>query len=203
MRLFIISLLLVLTTSFTAHATNSFFYVGAAAHDQTVRVPNFYSGETQSYADTEFATSEEGSPYRLFTGYQFNNFFALEAGFTDYLTKSFTLKSTDNASRVNLAGTSESISLDFTSVLNIPMSNNFAFKAKLGATIWQNDIDLLAGDSSNPALESDSSTGTSLKSGLGATYAFNSRFAIMFDWDNRKVFDRNVETYSLGIAISL
>lgn len=203
MRIFFISLFLILATSFTAHAANTFYYVGAAAQEQTVRVPDFYAGETQSFADTELATSEDGTPFRLFGGYQHNNFFAVEVGYTDYLTKSFTLTSTDEAGRVNLSGNSESKSIDFTSILNIPISNDFAFKAKLGVTYWQNDADLLGGDSSTPTLESDSSSGTSLKSGLGATYAINSRVAIMFDWDNRSVFGRNVESYSLGFAISL
>ena len=203
MRLLIVGLVLLLATSLPAHSANPFFYLGASAQEQSVRLPDFTTDiALTGYRDVEFESDSEGSPFRVFVGYQFNNFFAVETSYTEYLTRTYTMKSTDTAGRVDLNGKSESISVDVTSVLNVPLSDDFAFRVKLGVAFWQNEADLLAGTNNTPLIDPDTDWGTSLLTGLGASYAINNRIAVMLDWDNRSVFGRNVESTGLSLAYS-
>ena len=121
MRLLIVGLISLLSASYSVNAANSFFYVGAAAQKQNVELPSFTTTVAQidGYTNIDFKSNSEGTPFRVFAGYQLNNYWAFEAGYTDYLTRGFTLQSNDIQGRVDLSGQSESSSVDLKTLFSV------------------------------------------------------------------------------------
>lgn len=204
MRLLIIAFSFLLATSFQTQATNAFFYVGASAQQQKVKVPTFTTNiELEKYVNNDYQTFSEGTPFRLYGGYQYNDFVAFEAGYTDYLTRGYTLKSNDLIGRVDLRGTSESFSVDFKTLLTVPLSNRFTAKASLGMAVWNNDIQALGGQTQVPEIVEQSDNGVSLLMGVGMSYAINKNLALVFDWEKRSINSSSVDSIGIGFAYNL
>lgn len=203
MRLSIVGLIAVCAASFQTFAANPFFYVGAAAQKQTVSTPKYTTSiELDGYLDTSFKTDAEGSPYRIFAGYQFNDSWSLEMGYTNYEKQTFTLTSTDEAGRVNLSGESQSTSIDVKGLFTMPVNNSFSIKAGLGIAAWSNDTDMLAGTSLIPVLEEESDSGVSLLMSAGVNYALTKNIALMLDFNKRSINSSGVDSIDLGVAFA-
>lgn len=205
MRLLIVGLISLLSASYSVNAANSFFYVGAAAQKQNVELPNFTTTVEQidGYTNIDFKSNSEGTPFRVFAGYQLNNYWAFEAGYTDYLTRGFTLQSNDIQGRVDLSGQSESSSVDLKTLFSVPLTNNFSARVGLGLTAWTNDTTALAGTASVPTTVELSESGVELLMGLGVSYAINKNIAIVFDWEKRSINSSGVDSIGLGVSFSL
>lgn len=200
----LISVFLLSLCSFNTFAANSFYFVGLAGQEQSVTTPKYSSALViEDFIDVTYQTESEGSPYRLFAGYQFNELLSLETGYTDYEKQRFSMVSFSDESDINISGESKSTSLDLVGTLTIPFTNQFALKAKLGMVIWENKTDLILGTYATPYTEQDSTLKTSLLSGLGASFALNSRLSLSLDWDNRSIYGRNVESIGLSLALRL
>ena len=205
MRLLIVGLISLLSASYSVNAANSFFYVGAAAQKQNVELPSFTTTVDQidGYTNIDFKSNSEGSPFRVFAGYQLNNYWAFEAGYTDYLTRGFTLQSNDIQGRVDLSGQSESSSVDLKTLFTVPLTNNFSARVGLGLTAWTNDTTALAGTASVPTTVELSESGVELLMGLGVSYAINKNIAIVLDWEKRSINSSGVDSIGLGVSFSL
>lgn len=204
MRLLVVALSFLLGVSFQTQAENAFFYAGASVQQQNVKLPNFSpNSEIERFVNNDYQTFSEGTPYRIFTGYQYNDYVAFEAGFTDYLTRGFTLKSNDLAGRVDLTGTSESISVDLKALLTVPLSNRFTAKASLGMAAWNNDTQVLGGGNQTPELIEQSESGVSLSMGLGLSYAISKNVAVIIDVEKRSINSSGVDSVGIGFAFNL
>lgn len=206
MRLLIVGLISLLSASFHVNAANSFFYVGAAAQKQNVELPSFTTVDGQDiddYINIDFKSYSDGSPYRIFAGYQLTNYWAFEVAYTDYLTRGFTLTSNDIEGRVNLTGESESMSVDFKALFTVPMTNRVSVKAALGAAAWSNDTTALAGSASVPTTVELSESGVELLMGVGVSYAFSKNIALVLDWEKRSINSSSVDSVGLGLSFSL
>lgn len=205
MRLLIVGLISLLSASFSVNAANSFFYVGAAAQKQNVKLPSFTTTVEQidGYTNIDFKSNSEGSPFRVFAGYQLNNYWAFEAAYTDYLTRGFTLQSNDIEGRVDLSGQSESMSVDLKALFTVPMTNRVSVRAGLGLAAWSNDTVALAGSASVPTTVELSETGVELLMGVGVSYAINKNIAVVLDWEKRSINSSGVDSIGLGLSFSL
>lgn len=204
MRLLAITLSFLLGVSFQTQAENSFFYVGASAQQQNVKLPTFTTNiELEKYVNNDYQTFSEGTPFKVFGGYQYNDFIAFEAGYTDYLTRGFTLKSNDLVGRVDLTGTSESMSVDLKGLFTIPLSNRFTAQISLGMAAWSNDTQALAGQTQAPELVEMSESGVSLLMGAGMRYAINKNIALVIDWEKRSINSSGVDSLGIGLAFNL
>lgn len=204
MRLLAITLSFLLGVSFQTQAENSFFYVGASAQQQNVKLPTFTTNiELEKYVNNDYQTFSEGTPFKVFGGYQYNDFIAFEAGYTDYLTRGFTLKSNDLVGRVDLTGTSESMSVDLKGLFTIPLSNRFTAQISLGMSAWSNDTQALAGQTQAPELVELSESGVSLLMGAGMRYAINKNIALVIDWEKRSINSSGVDSLGIGFAFNL
>lgn len=204
MRLLVITLSFLLGVSFQTQAQNSFFYVGASAQQQSVKLPTFTTNiELEKYVNNDYQTFSEGTPFKIFGGYQYNDFIAFEAGYTDYLTRGFTLKSNDLVGRVDLTGTSESMSVDLKGLFTVPLSNRFTAKLSLGMAAWSNDTQALAGQTQVPELVDVSESGVSLLMGAGMSYAINKNIALIVDWEKRSINSSGVDSLGISLAFNL
>lgn len=204
MRLLVITLSFLLGVSFQTQAENSFFYVGASAQQQNVKLPTFTTNiELEKYVNNDYQTFSEGTPFKVFGGFQYNDFIAFEAGYTDYLTRGFTLKSNDLVGRVDLTGTSESMSVDLKGLFTIPLSNRFTAQISLGMAAWSNDTQALAGQTQAPELVDVSESGVSLLMGAGMRYAINKNIALVIDWEKRSINSSGVDSLGIGLAFNL
>ena len=203
MRLSIVGLIAVCAASFQTFAANPFFYVGAAAQKQTVSTPKYTTSiALDGYLDTSFNTAAEGTPYRIFAGYQFNDSWSVEMGYTSYEKQTFTLTSTDEVGRINLTGESQSTSIDMKGIFTMPLNNNLSIKAGLGFAAWSNDTDMLAGTSLVPVLQEESDSGVALLMSAGVNYALTKNIALMLDFDKRSVNSSGVDSIGLGVAFA-
>jgi len=210
MRLLIVGLISLLTASFHTSANNSFYYVGAAVQSQNVELPDFApeeSGEVErdieNFVNMNFNSYSEGTPYRLILGYQYSDYFAIEAGYTEYLTRGFTMVSNDIPGRVDLDGSSESMSVDIKTILTVPLTNKIAARAALGAVMWDNETDVLTGTLHSPELRTTSDNGVELLMSVGMSYAFNKSISVMADWDKRSINGSSVDSIGLAVVFSL
>lgn len=204
MRLLVIAISFLLGVSFQTQAANTFFYVGASAQQQEVKLPTFTTGiDIEKYVNNDYQTFSEGTPFRIYGGYQYNELIAFELGYTDYLTRGFTLKSNDLQGRVDLRGTSESMSLDLKTLVTVPLNNRLTANANIGMAMWSNDIQRLGGQAQAPALVDQSDNGVSLLFGAGISYAINKNIALVLDFEKRSINSSSVGSVGIGVAFSL
>ena len=204
MRFFSVGLVILAAVfSFQSVAETSYYYVGAAAQEQSTRAVNFSPDfAIESYNNIDYNTSVTGTGYRIFAGYSFNNYVATEIDFTDYENQEFTMVSNNGSNTTNLSGSSDSESIGMQAVFNMPFSHDFSVRAKIGVIAWQNSRDLLSLENNLPVVNTDTSTGFELSTGLGFHYAVTRQVAFIFDWDNRPVKGANVETLGLSLAFA-
>lgn len=204
MRLLVIAFSFLLAASFQTQAANAFFYVGASAQQQKVKLPSFTTNiDIEKYVNNDYKTFSEGTPFRLHGGYQYSDFVAFEIGYTDYLTRGFTLKSNDLIGRVDLTGKSESMSVDLKGLFTVPITNRFTAKASLGMAVWDNEIQALGGQTQAPTIVKQSDNGVSLLMGVGMSYAINKNLALVIDWEKRSINSSSVDSLGVGFSFSL
>jgi hypothetical protein len=142
--------------------------------------------------------------YRAFYGYQFNPYIAVEAGLNVFGQNDYVLfnETTDNKGAVTkntlAAGEFSSMGGDLRVVATYPVTNNFYFKATVGALAWDSDKHQLREEGSNYILTNTSETGVSPVASFGMSYGFRRVMAISLDVEQTEVFD--VKVRNIGIT---
>lgn len=159
----IVALVSVLTLgSAPALSQDTGFYVGAS-FGQT-KVKDFDCSGTTSCDDKDTGMS-------IFGGYQFNNNFAVEAGYTD-LGKA-------SQSAGALSASFESSGIEISAVGIFPINPQWSVYGKLGMFMW--DLDVKTNFSGN--LSED---GTDLTYGIGVRWSFAKNLAVQLQWQTYK-----------------
>jgi len=160
-------------TSFIAIAALS---TGAIAQQPTST--GFYGGLGlgESRADLETGaigglTDEKDTAWKLFGGYQFNRYIAVEAGYADI-------------GKFSVAGPAGSASFDtkllqVSAVGSLPLTTQWALTGKLG--LARTDTDITGGVGGAPVSQSDRDTNPTY--GIGARYDFSRTFGLRGEWE--------------------
>ena len=147
--------------------------------------------------------------YRAFYGHQFNPYLAVEAGVNvfgqnDYVLFSETTNRQGKQTKNTLAaGEFSAMGGDIRVVATYPVSNNFYFKATLGALAWDSDKHQLREQGSNYILSNTSDTGVSPVASLGMSYGFRRIMALSLDIEQTEVFDVKVRNIGLTATFRL
>ena len=157
--------------------------VGAAAFGaQATERPGFYlgAGAGQSFVD-EAGYDDEDTAFSAFGGYQFNQWFGLEAGYADL-----------GDLEPDVAGQSlEASSVYFTAVGTLPFTDKFSGYAKAGFQRWDLDTSIpgLAGTGDD--------SGTDPTYGVGLQYRFTDAFALRGEYSRFEIEDVDVDLAQL------
>lgn len=173
-----------------------------------------------SYSDLDFSpgldeddlsplkenVEKENVGFRLFYGYQFNRFMAVEGGIDYYGKSDFSLytEATDGQNVVTKTnvhtGSFSSIGLDVRLVGTYPITNNLYLKASVGALAWDSDHEYVTKEQNNFIANEESESGVSVVTGLSLAYGIRKFAAISLDYEKTEI--REIETSNLGISVT-
>src|SRR3546814_18173329 len=153
---------------------------------QAAEEPGFYlgAGAGQSFVD-ETGYDDEDTAFSAFGGYQFNQWFGLEAGYADL-----------GELEPGVAGQSlEASSAYFTAVGTLPFTDKFSGYAKAGFQRWDLDTSIpgLAGTGDDG--------GTDPTYGLGLQYRFTDAFALRGEYSRFEFEDGDVDLAHLQARV--
>lgn len=145
-----------------AMADDAGFYVGAGIGDFSVEVDGFDGSDTG---------------YKVFGGYQFMRFFAVELEYIDGGTVE------DGGLEIDVSG------FNLSAMGILPVGERFSLFAKLGMIAWDADA---------PGIGSDS--GEDLSWGIGGGYAFTDQFGMRLEYQGFEIEDADGDMISLGAS---
>ncbi|MES2898304.1 MAG: OmpA family protein [Pseudomonadota bacterium] len=196
------------TTFVNPEWANSAWYIGAgigqsraSVDEKRLRSALSANGETVS----AFKTDERDVGYKLFIGKQINQYFAVEAAYTDLGKFGF---NSATAQGGVLNGTADFRSVNLDLVGTLPLSQRFAVLARLGMNYTKTNTKfsgnrLAAVTNKNPT---DSAANASF--GLGLEYKFSEAVAMRGEATRHRVNDAvgnrgDVDMYSLSLVYKL
>lgn len=171
----------------------------SAAQAQTTTAPRAYVGAGIASADHEFkrsgATNIDTEGYKasgkLFAGYEFNQNWGVEAGWTDFR------KSDVNYSigGVNTRGETDGRALYLAAKATLPVNEQFSVYGKLGAARTKSELETLN------AAQNMSRSKTEAYGALGAEYKLNQNVSLVGEYERygkSKDFGAKADVFTIG-----
>lgn len=124
--------------------------------------------------DFGFDTDDNDVSYKLFAGYQFNPYFAVEASYVDFgdFTGDLTLTDGTNTATVNAKASADGVGVAV--IGKLPIQSGFSLYGKLGAIAWDGDVSATGRfNGSIVSQERDSADDADPFYGIGAEYVIN------------------------------
>jgi len=143
--------------------------------------PGVYFGVGLGQSKLNETGFDDDKGKKLFAGYQFNRYIAVEGGYTDF--GSFSSSSINTMSELK--------GIEATVLASYPIGSRFSVFGRLG--MWKWDYDTEAGGS---AIQSES--GSDVVHGAGVDFKFNQRFKVRGSWDEYRVNDGITNVISLN-----
>jgi OOP family OmpA-OmpF porin len=153
-------------------AQDAGFYLGAGLGQAQAKDACDTSGTTAVVSSCD----DKDTAWRLFAGYQFNKYFALEGGYVDWGKSSFagTLGAT------GFTGSAKAWGIDGSALGLLPLADWFALLGRVGATYW--DLKVEGAIPSLGLAGSASDTGLSAHYGLGVQFLFAQHFGVRAEY---------------------
>ena len=199
-RMLVFVLLVIMSLASTAVAEGE-FYVGGGGGQAEANELSFTDFDDGSGISGSLDESDSG--WKVFAGYKFFEYFALELAYVDLGLVSFDATS-DASGSVYAAGPVTgfvSASGPSASAIGIiPLGDRFDFLVKAGFMAWKADVSV-----SNSAFGTANSEedGTELAFGLGAQFRFTDRFSVRAEWERfTSIIDRDGQLLSLSAQFS-
>jgi len=191
-RLFMISAFALVGAAVAAPASAADLggYVGASAGQSRADVDK---GEIDAAfgslgLGSRTSTDETDFGWKVYGGYQFNQNFAVEGGYT-HLGKANSHSVITSGGSGTADGEWKSYSIDLSALVMLPIGNQFALFGRGGIGFWDVKFNLNANGSGGSASTSESENGVSPLLGLGGMINLSS------NWTARAEFERH---FSVG-----
>jgi len=190
-----------------ALAQDSNWYVGGNVGQTRATIDN--SKIYNSLVDGGFTTNsihdhEHDTGYKVFGGYQFNRYIALEGGYFNLGKMDFTAYTTPNGSLYG-ALKSQGVNLDLVGIL--PFTRNFAGFARAGVT-RATTSDSFSGSGAVNALNPDpvDKRAWNAKAGLGLQYQITEHFGLRAELERYRITDAinirgDIDLASVGLVV--
>jgi len=163
------------------------WYLGAGAGQSRAKLNDSSINAilTGTGATAGATTKDETDPsYKLFLGYKFNNYFAVEGGYFNLGEYSFTTTTVPAATLRGSLKNHIGTNVDVLGML--PLADKFSLYGRLGIQASKT-TDLFSGAAvANPA---PSKNRTDYKLGLGAEFYFTKNFGARGEWERYRVSD--------------
>lgn len=194
-----------------SNETNTFSYMGISVQNVNFENVNFTpSLDTNLQEPLKYQEdTSSGMGARIFIGQNFNEFIAIETGFSMLPKSDFKviedITKTDGTTEVKVhhKGEFSTLSLDFRAIGSYPITDNIFLRAQLGAYAFDNQFETLTQNVDGLLIVNEKDRGVSLLSGIGFGYGFSKNIAMTLDLENTKVADISTKIISLGIMIRL
>jgi OOP family OmpA-OmpF porin len=146
---------------------------------------NWYVGGSvsQAFVD-ERGLDEDDTGAKIFGGYKFNDYVAIEGGYYDFGEIG------NSSSELEIDGISLAV------VGSVPVSSKISLLGKVGVHDWDADVT----GSASSAVNTDSDTDAFY--GIGAEYALTDSLKIRAELERYEVEDLDVDLVSVGISFS-
>jgi OOP family OmpA-OmpF porin len=179
-----------------ACAQSEGWYIGVGAGQSKARDAASCSDLEGIFQPGFSCTSNDTSTgWKLFAGYQFNQYFAAEAGYVDLGT--FKISGNGNFAGPPLppgpgtaTGSDKASGFNLDAVGTLPISQEFGLLGRVGIFAWKLNATTDASQTNAiPTLSvssSDKPSGTGLDFGVGAKYDFNSVAGLRAEWQRFK-----------------
>ena len=178
----------VIATPF-AMADDSGLYVGgnigqSRATIDEERITNGLTGA--GFTTTGFEDDNRDLGFKLFGGYQFNKYFALEAGYFDLGKFDFT---STGVPAGTLSGNIEIKGVNLDAVGILPITEKFSAFGRVGANYAKVEDSFVGGGSLTVLNPNPTKRDTNYKLGLGLQYAFNDALAMRVEAERYRIDD--------------
>jgi hypothetical protein len=205
-----IGALSLISFSSIASNANQFTYGGVSIQTNSYDNINFAPNiDTSNLSPLKLTTSSSASGYRGFVGHQFNQYIAIEGGISTLGEAEFSVieETTDakgvKKTKVLHSGGFETSTADIRAMGTYPISETLFLKAHVGALLWDNDFNYLAGEIDNLTVEKSSDNGVSLLTGVGIGYGFNNKVAISLDYEKTTIADIDTSNLAFSLIIRI
>lgn len=172
-----------------AMADDSGLYVGgnigqSRATIDEERITNALTGA--GFTTTGFEDDNRDLGYKLFGGYQFNKYFALEAGYFDLGKFDFT---STGVPAGTLSGNIKIKGVNLDAVGILPITEKFSAFGRVGANYAKVEDSFVGGGSLTALNPNPTKRDTNYKLGLGLQYAFNDALAMRVEAERYRIDD--------------
>lgn len=173
------------------------------SYDQLDFTPNLEATDLEPLKEE---VEKEKFGTRLFYGYQFNRFFAVEAGFNYFGKSSFKLY-TETTSAQNVVtkktqhkGSFSSLGADVRLIGTLPLTNNLYLKGSVGALAWSSDKEFITKGTDEFVINEESESGVSMVSGLSLAYGIRKSVAVSLDYEKTEI--AGIDTSNIGLSVT-
>jgi len=189
----------------TAMAQDSGWYIGANVGETRAKIdnPRITSGLLAGgFTTSSIANDERDTGYKVFSGYQFNKYFALEGGYFDLGKFGFTATTIPTGT---LRGDIKLRGLNLDLVGSLPITDKLSAFGRVGAN-YAEAKDTFRGTGfvivNNP---NPSARDTNIKYGAGLQYAFSDAWAMRLEGERYRVDDAvgnkgDIDLVSIGLV---
>lgn len=149
-----------------------------------------------------FLDDESHKGFKVYGGYQFNRYFAVEGGYFYLGEFSYTANTTPSGS---LDGTIELNGFNLDVIGIMPLSDRFSLFGLVGAARAEADDTFVGTGAVNVFDPNPTERGTKVKFGVGLRWAFTDNVAMRFEAERYRVGDAigntgDIDLYSVGLA---
>lgn len=190
--------------SVVAHASEPGWYIGANVGQSraTFDTDEIFGGlSDRGFTVTSYSEDERDTGYKLFGGYQFNRYFALEGGYFNLGEFEF------NAETMPLGTLDGSLELDginFDVVGILPFTEKLSALGRIGVNYAKANASLDGGGAVTTLDPNSSERGTNYKLGVGLEYAFTRSVAMRVEAERYRIDDAldakgDIDLFSVGV----
>jgi len=201
----------VLTSNLVAASDkNTFSYFGVALQKSNFDEIQFKQNQTEINEPLKYKESTSGIGARIFTGFNFNEYIAVEAGLSQFAKPDFSVsEKVTNADKTTKTtthnkGSFSTLGMDIRAIASYSITDDVFLRAQIGALGWDNKSESLA-SSENEAYTTIEAKdrGVSLLTGIGIGYGISKTMAVSLDFETTKVAEISIKTLSLGFSFKL
>lgn len=120
--------------------------------------------------------------WKIFIGYQFNDYFAVEGGYVDFGKA----KANGTITGVTVSASAEANSWELVGVAGWPFTPQFSVYGKAGLHRWDLDVTATGSVPGFSVTASGSDKGTDFTFGLGAKYSITQNIIVRAEWQRYK-----------------
>ncbi|PAJ73578.1 hypothetical protein CJF42_15035 [Pseudoalteromonas sp. NBT06-2] len=213
MKFLINSIFLILATMSCfalSNEQNTFSYYGIALQKSSFEDIQFKQNQTEFNEPLKYNKSTSGVGARIFTGFNFNEYIAAEAGLSQFAKPDFSVtEKITNADQITKItthnkGDFSTLGLDIRAIASYSLTNDIFLRAQVGVLGWDNKSESLVSSENDTFTTIEAKDrGISLLTGLGIGYGINKKMAFTFDYESTEVADIPVKTLTLGFSFKL
>jgi OOP family OmpA-OmpF porin len=191
-------------------AAHAGWYVGAGAGQSSLDEEIASEGQLAAAVDgldpdtISFAADDSDTGWKVFGGYRFNHYFALEGQYADLGSvevSSVTGTYDGGEGSFQGAGDVDVSGFGVNAVASLPLGDRFALFAKAGIFRWETEESgSLSTDLDGDFAASADDEGIDVNAGAGVRFTFMEHLGVQVEWENFKIDSDNVDLFSGSVT---